>query len=829
MMASPRRHLPLPRPSRPAGDGTPLELPPEELSFDKLIGSGAFGEVWLGKRISTGHVVAIKKLHTSKMSEKTKELYDREIATLASVSHRFILPFIGYTKDAPFCIVTEYIVNDSLFSALHSEAPKVTLTPTDLSVIAYGIANGMAFLHTKNLVHRDLKPQNILLNEDILPVICDFGSARSVVEAEGALTSTGGTSNYMAPEFIKGEKYDEKVDVYSYGMMLYEMLLRETPFDDLTGPQVICAVVIENKRPPLPSDAPEALRDLICACWDVDPEMRPSFQEISEGWVNRKYEFEGTNGELFTERITPKTFRKKSPPSFPRAGARTIGRTGSASGLLLSRQGKSDLFSSFQRLNVKGSVANNSLIKTHLDNLQDGSNAQKLTSLRYLEANIEREYKPECHAWQRLMPLFVNGQMEQVQEFRRLIEKMCKNSEILRGIASVRDLHVYLRPESLDVFLYIVSFHLELITPAVVERLIMLTEFGHENRSLILLCKIAEQAYDVAVVEPIYRFFKEKATSYSGKEKGDLILRILINRREANDEMIAAFLLSEIPENIVAGYIGLYVCGSSPNLLKMPTLLVHLCSESADVREEALRFVRDYAVELEGEYLIVVIEALLKVISQYSSEKAILLLCRYASDANRARAFITRASKDLFIQGTKQTMVGLLKIILVLFSHEELRPMLFSLPNFASFLGLGLRTEVAEAIMIVCDIIIRGDLPRNVILALRDAEVIDFIGAHMRRSNNTEVLKYLIAALCKMSTYGYLSIFSDAAVRMLELIEYRSECTHSCLAGLAKLSMRPEVCASLKSTKIATILGDMGNDSEIQPYLVRIYTNLRSC
>ena len=151
-MTSPRRHLPLPRPTRTTYEGNPVELTPDELSFDKLIGSGAFGEVWLGKRISTGQVVAIKKLHTSKMSEKTKELYNREIATLASVSHRFILPFIGCTKTAPFCIITEYIVNDSLFSALHSEAPKVTLTPTDLSVIAYGIANGMAFLHMKDLV-----------------------------------------------------------------------------------------------------------------------------------------------------------------------------------------------------------------------------------------------------------------------------------------------------------------------------------------------------------------------------------------------------------------------------------------------------------------------------------------------------------------------------------------------------------------------------------------------------------------------------------------------------------------------------------------------------
>jgi serine/threonine protein kinase len=210
-------------------------------------------------------------------SRNSIELYCREVESLASTSHRFILPFIGFTAEPPYCIVTKFIVNDSLFNALRDDPKSLQLTPLDLTVIAYGIADGMAYLHSCSCIHRDMKSENILLDENKHPVICDFGSSRTAALQEELRTGDIGTPNYMAPEFIRTEPYTHKVDVYSYGLLLWELLTRTTPFQGMITSQVIFQVGLQGKRPEIPSDAPEGLSSLIQLCWSSNPDERPEF------------------------------------------------------------------------------------------------------------------------------------------------------------------------------------------------------------------------------------------------------------------------------------------------------------------------------------------------------------------------------------------------------------------------------------------------------------------------------------------------------------------------------------------------------------------------
>ncbi|EAY17062.1 TKL family protein kinase [Trichomonas vaginalis G3] len=187
----------------------------DNLQFVKVIGNGAYGEVWEGIYLPTQKKVAIKKLHTDILDGNMHELYNREVLALSTLKNTFLLPFIGFTTVPPYCIVTKFIPNNSLFNNLHGKENALQLTPTEFNIIAFGIAVGMSYLHANKTIHRDLKSQNVLIDDRKYPIICDFGSSKNT-DLSLTMTGQGGTPSYMAPEFLQNEKYDEKVDVYSY-------------------------------------------------------------------------------------------------------------------------------------------------------------------------------------------------------------------------------------------------------------------------------------------------------------------------------------------------------------------------------------------------------------------------------------------------------------------------------------------------------------------------------------------------------------------------------------------------------------------------------------
>ena len=156
---------------------------------------------------------------------------------------------------------------------------------------ALQIARGCAFLHAQNppIVHRDLKCANVLISNDLTAKITDFGESRALSEHDEATLTTVGTPYFMAPEVFSGEGsgkdlYNKLVDVYSYGVMLLEIFLDgeiRKAFKNV-GPMIIMHRVGKGWRPGLKEvrDVDEGLADIIQRCWDQDPEMRPSFEEI---------------------------------------------------------------------------------------------------------------------------------------------------------------------------------------------------------------------------------------------------------------------------------------------------------------------------------------------------------------------------------------------------------------------------------------------------------------------------------------------------------------------------------------------------------------------
>ncbi|KAH0787678.1 TKL family protein kinase [Histomonas meleagridis] len=279
------------------------EIDYDDLELKEVIGAGGFAEVYLGTRKSTGETVAIKKLHQQKFDKSMLEMFKSEVAILGKLKHFAILPFVGACTKPPFCIVTKFMSGGSLFSRLHAKDESDKLSPTQLTIIALGIAFGMNYLHSQQMLHRDLKSLNILLDENNYPKISDFGMARTKGTGNEDKSSGIGTSQWMAPEVLNSNTYDEKADVYSYGMIIWEMLTGDVPYRGIRDFQVTMSVVNQKNRPTIPKKCPQLLAQFIRNCWNSDPKKRPTFKEIIREFKNRTIFFPGTDFDKVQEYV----------------------------------------------------------------------------------------------------------------------------------------------------------------------------------------------------------------------------------------------------------------------------------------------------------------------------------------------------------------------------------------------------------------------------------------------------------------------------------------------------------------------------------------------
>lgn len=261
------------------------------------IGKGAFGKVYLAENNKTNEKFAIKELQFEHLEGRQLKLFCREVQILAKCHNLFLLPFRGFTLSFPYSIVTEFISNGSLYEALRHKPKAPSLSPTHKTIIALGIANGMCHLHELNIIHRDLKSLNILLDENYYPKICDFGIARFKTESNQPVTQQIGTPHWMAPELFLKNNYDSKVDVYAFAIILWEMITEKIPFCGMNPIQIMTLVCQNHERPPLPEDLSPNLVTLINLCWAQSPQERPSFKNIYTLFKEKKVYFEGTDFE----------------------------------------------------------------------------------------------------------------------------------------------------------------------------------------------------------------------------------------------------------------------------------------------------------------------------------------------------------------------------------------------------------------------------------------------------------------------------------------------------------------------------------------------------
>ncbi|XP_031737776.1 serine/threonine-protein kinase STY17 isoform X1 [Cucumis sativus] len=247
------------------------------LVFEKKIASGSLSDLYKGTFY--GQDVAIKLLKNENLNETVRREFVQEIHIMRKLRHKNVVQFIGASTRPPsLFIVTEYMSGGSLHDFLHQQ--KGVLSFPSLLRVAVDVSKGMDYLHQKNIIHRDLKAANLLMDEYGVIKVADFGVAR-VLAQSGVMTAETGTYRWMAPEVIEHKPYDHKADVYSFGIVLWELLTGQLPYNNLTPLQAAIGVVQKGLRPKIPRHAHPMIVDLLEKCWLQDPSLRPEFSEIT--------------------------------------------------------------------------------------------------------------------------------------------------------------------------------------------------------------------------------------------------------------------------------------------------------------------------------------------------------------------------------------------------------------------------------------------------------------------------------------------------------------------------------------------------------------------
>ncbi|KAG8444758.1 hypothetical protein GDO86_009797 [Hymenochirus boettgeri] len=269
------------------------EIDYKEIEVEEVVGRGTFGVVckakWRGKD------VAIKQIE----SESERKAFIVELRQLSRVNHPNIVKLYGACLN-PVCLVMEYAEGGSLYNVLHGAEPLPYYTAAHSMSWCLQCAQGVAYLHSmkpKALIHRDLKPPNLLLvaGGTVLK-ICDFGTACDI---QTHMTNNKGSAAWMAPEVFEGSNYSEKCDVFSWGIILWEVITRRKPFDEIGGPAFRIMWAVHNgTRPPLIKNLPKPIESLMTRCWSKDPPQRPSMEEIVKIMTHLMQYFPGADVAL---------------------------------------------------------------------------------------------------------------------------------------------------------------------------------------------------------------------------------------------------------------------------------------------------------------------------------------------------------------------------------------------------------------------------------------------------------------------------------------------------------------------------------------------------
>lgn len=266
-----------------------LRIPYHDLECEQLIGQGGFADVYKGTWLSQRHRVAIKTIRITYLTENLKQSVLDEIAAMYKIRYDHVLSIFGACIEPNYyALIVEYMSLGSLFDVLHKK--EHVLSWTDRWSIAFQMTKSVNYLHAMSIIHRDIKSFNFLMDitsNGYIVKISDFGLAKIRQETSRQTTECdkqqvpAGTLQWKAPELLKLSKPSKASDIYSLGVVFWELATGCVPYDELDE-ATISQGVKAGERLEIPGDIPSHYKSIISHAWSQDPSKRPTSQELIE-------------------------------------------------------------------------------------------------------------------------------------------------------------------------------------------------------------------------------------------------------------------------------------------------------------------------------------------------------------------------------------------------------------------------------------------------------------------------------------------------------------------------------------------------------------------
>ena len=822
----------------------------DDLSFGELVGSGGCGEVYLGKCRGINEPVAIKKLFVVEMDETNLNLFAREVKIHAIIQHNFLVPLVGFTLSFPFTIVTKYVPNGSLYDALHSLQSEKALTPTNKTCIAYAVASGMDYLHRRGVIHRDLKSPNVLLDENMLPKICDFGLSRTHKLAT-SMTKAVGTPQWMAPELVNGKEYDDSIDVYSYGVVLWEMLTNQIPYSGMDTYQIVYALSVNSSENEellsIPEDAPELLAKLIRACLSFKPGKRPKFSEIME-FIEKGAMFQGTNISQFDDFLL----------SVPKAPVRSSFSARKAHTDPVVSKDQTPLYPSRYHLDTStnyNAIGNNEKLNmSHfqgiikkLKNLSSEALPQIQEALDYLEANDDYYNYDSIPLWDYILNCLVNqNNLDPKIEKRinKLLIKWANNEKLLNKIRFIKNISQYFDSKTLDVFFYIINVFPDIINDDFISKLkilILRKDSTARFKSIVFLCKICSISH--LFKKDIIEFFLSIVEKFVDIEGGHLIFRQLFSDWVNSEEfdistkidvivdLAKKYFNSSINNNIISAYHIILTIKTSTNIsddvlniCPHSLVLKHLKIDSF-VSDCALDYIQSFYTDFTPDFESRILQSFIS----FNNEKAVLLLCKIQQSKNNV--FLDEKIINIIFQTKKNKATSLFKAILTSVKiiekeknnkEQNYLNIIKEHPNFPVFLSEILKHGDLSTFSGIIWLLLLINVDHNFIDKLDNYAILHLLSQRFKDVKNPQIIKLGCCLFSTISEIRYSTSFSSVVQTLVKHIDNNGPASNECIKALSVLSLHKELKSVFNLYNVSSKLASFIHQDELKDYIYKI-------
>jgi NIMA (never in mitosis gene a)-related kinase len=285
----------------------------KDFIIQKELGRGSFGVVYLVHQRVTKQCYVLKRINIGHIHAKYQQAALREVEILKKISHPNIIKYhFSFIEDNTLNIITEYAEGGDLYQLLQKHRSRRTLVPeSELWRIFHEMTSALSYLHMNNIIHRDVKCQNVFLTKNLTVKLGDLGASK-LMTAEMQATRVG-TPLYLAPEMVKQQPYDHKIDIWGLGCILYTLAAKESPF---VGANLITlGISIINKNPKnIPGYYSPRLNEVIMNLLQKDPENRPDSKGLSKFFKEKEEPKPGPRPFNSDEELFIKKFPKVPKP-----------------------------------------------------------------------------------------------------------------------------------------------------------------------------------------------------------------------------------------------------------------------------------------------------------------------------------------------------------------------------------------------------------------------------------------------------------------------------------------------------------------------------------